>query len=122
MSKGSAAIALLASLMDSCSAHRDAGNHPVGNSPQETLQIDGHEPSQRPIGPSQITGPTGCPDLQMQLVALLLVGLPEHFSSRFFFLFDCVKGGAADIFLKPKHMFASAGCVQGSLRCREAPC
>lgn len=91
MSKGSAAIVFRASLMDSCSAHRDAGNHPDGNSPQKTLQIDGHEPSQRPVGPSQIIGPIGCPDLQLQLVALLLVGLPEHFLAVFSFCLIVLK-------------------------------
>lgn len=46
MTKGSAVMMFRASEMDSCSAHRDAGNHPYENNPLETLQSDGHKPSQ----------------------------------------------------------------------------
>lgn len=76
-----------------------------------------------PVRPFLIVGPVGCPDLRLQLVALLPVGFLS-FTEQFladFSLFDCVKGGGVDIFIQTKQC-CFFWVYSGVLQCRKAPC
>lgn len=117
-----------ASLMNSCSAHRDAGNHPYENNPLETLQSDGYKSSQCHSPSDNKTIPNNWANWLPRFAVGACCFVTWWFYavywavfSTLFFPFDCVKGGAVDIFIKTKQccflwMYSGVPVVQkGSL-------